>query len=687
MVSFNAHTDGLEVVDSIERRRFELAVGRRVRPESVPASRFSFPVDAAVVVDTDSVSIDGITDAYVRRDGEMVAAIRPGAPVSLPADEYEVEVNAPVKLYLRGTGPLEATNDGDRLTVSFADGLLVGARSYHERPAATITTTTDPEDALRAFSYLGSALKTTSVERSYPTLRGHPPLVEVGEEFSVPDEVERPETGVRIVVPPTHRAAVVAAPLAFYLGAELVPGESPRIETDAGFSYALGGGSLPSFDRAVAQVLKQTFFFDCLVRTEGYYEVDLYEREQVEPLVELDFERLYDASLADRLEAYLSVSFETIEEYLPRWNLTAYVDPDPAGVEAVPFVVGDLAVVRPAVGTPVSTEELRASVLDEFMDGKTRSGDDHPPDSDDDSDGITLPEMVRPPETDSVEAAWFGDGIPLGASKATLAAFHNWLDRQPNAGDIDITVVCNDESMRAEDDAVSEAYGTRDDLPFEVTFHYDLTRTELRDVLTSETDFLHYIGHIDDDGFDCADGSLDATTLGTVEVDAFLLNACRSYEQGMALLDAGSVGGVVTFSEVIDSGAMRVGATMARLLDAGFPLRASLTVARGQSIVGGHYTVVGDGQFALVQSEAGLPMLCELVAVDDEAYDLTVHTYVPREGGMGTLVRPTVADNDQHFLAPGSIGPFRVTAEEAHEYLDRHRHPIKQGGELRWTLE
>ncbi|WP_158056619.1 hypothetical protein [Halorussus halophilus] len=711
MVSFNAHADGLEVVDPIERRRFELTVGRRVRPETVPPSRFAFPVDAAVAVATDSVVVDGITDAYVRRDGEMVAAIRPESPVSLPAGEYEVEVNAPVKLYLRGVGPLEATNDGGRLSVSFADGLLVGARSYHEQPAATITTTTDPEDALRAVSYLGSALKTTSVERSYPTLRGHPPLVELGDEFSVPEPLSKPDTGVEISVPQTHRAAVVAAPLAFYLGAELVPGTEPRIEAENGFSHALGDDTDDStaFDQSVARVLKQTFFFDCITRTEGYYEVDLHERAEVEPLVDLDFPALYDASLAERLKAYLEVPFETIEEFLPRWNVTAFVDPDPAGVEAVPFVVGDLAVVRPADGTPVSTDELRSSVLDDFMSGQTRSGgnegsgddsesgntedtadrgeDDTTGEGEDDTDEFTLPAMVRPPEADSVESAWFGDGIPFGASKATTVAFRNWLDRQPNAEDIDITVVCNDATMRAEDDAVSEAYGTRDNLPFEVTFHYDLTRSELRDVLTSETDFLHYIGHIDDDGFDCADGSLDARTLETVEVDAFLLNACTSYGQGMALLEGGSVGGVVTFSEVIDSGAMRVGATMARLLNFGFPLNASLTVARGESIVGGHYLVVGDGRFAVVQSETSLPMLCELDAVSADEYDLTVHTYAPREGGMGTLARPTVGDDDSHFLVPGPIGPFRVTAETAREYLEREHQPVKQDGVLRWLSD
>ena len=689
MVSFKAHDDGIEVIDPIERRRLRVTTARPVEPTPVDTDRFTFPVDEAVSIATDTVAVDGVADSYVRTDGEMVAAVRPDAPTELPPDSYEVEVNAPVKLYFRSDGALTVTADGDRVQLSFDGDVLVGARSYHERPAATITTTSDSEDALRALSYLGSALKTTSPERSYPTLRGHPPTVEVGESFAVPDALSKPDTGVEVVVPPTHRAAVVAAPLAFYLGADLVPGTDPRVVTDdlafpldssadSDYSTIDAPGDADGFERAVERVLKQTFFFDCLTRTEGYYEVDLHERAAVEPHVDLDFSALYDATLAERLEAYLSVPFDTVAPHLPRWNVAAFVEPTAAGVEALPFVVGDLAVVRPAEGESVSAEEMRSTVVDDYMDDLTRG-----PDRTDDGDD--LPSLVRPPQTDAVEVAWFGEGVPVGASKATTAAFHNWFDRRPDAGDIDIAVVCNDDAMRAENDVVTEAYGSREDLPFEVTLHRDLTTAELRDVLTEDADFLHYIGHIDADGFDCDDGALDATTLDSVGVDAFLLNACRSYDQGMALVEAGSVGGVVTFSEVVDSGAVRVGATMARLLDRGFPLRPALEIARGESIVGGHYTVVGDGRVAVVQSDGGLSMLCELAAVGTDAYDVTFRTYPPREGGMGTLARPTVPGTDCYFLAPGAIGPFRMSSDAVREYLDHHRYPVEIKGELGWT--
>jgi len=679
VVSFDADGDALEIVDPIERRRYRLRTGAPVAPSRVDSAAFYFPVDAAVAVDAETVTVESIAGAYVRRDdGGMVAEIRPGTDVDLPAGSYELELNGPVKCYLRVDGALAARADPDRIRLSFdADELLVGARSYHQRPAATMTVTPAPEDALRALSYLGSALKTTSPERSYPTLRGHPPTVEVGTELSIPDGLARPDTGVEIAVPPTHRAAAVAAPLAFYLGAELVPGEPARIRC-AGREFGLDD---PDLATGVERALKQSFLFDCLVRTEGYYRVDLRERAALEPRLDLDLTDLYDRPLADRLAAYLSVPFETVADHVPRWNLAAYVDTSPAGIEALPFVVGDLAVVRPAAGEAVSVAEFREAILDEFM-GETRDGD-----GGDESDrDATEPRLVRPPATDAVEAAWFGEGTPIGATKATLAAFRNKFDRRPDAGDVEIAVVCNDSAMRAENDAVRAAYGSRAELPFDVTVRRDLTTAGLRALLADDVDFLHYVGHVDGRGFECADGHLDATALDSVAVGAFLLNACRSYEQGMALVEAGSVGGVVTLNDVVDSGALRVGKTMARLLDLGFPLRAAIDIARTESVVGGHYTVVGDGRAAVVQEEAGVSILC---VVDDMGadYRLSVHAYLPRERGMGTLAQTTISESEEHHLAPGLIGRFRLPADRLREYLASHRYPIKKDGGLYWNVD
>src|SRR5699024_3463049 len=153
-------------------------------------------------------------------------------------------------------------------TIEFGDEteIVVGARSHHSRPATTLTTPADPERMMRAVSTFGSALKTFSPERSYPTLRGHPPAVELGDELDL-NGLTPPETGVTIEVPSTYRSVFVVAPLAYYLGARVRPSETPRVRTETGFTHSLDGAL--GFERSVERTLKQVFFVDCLVRTDG----------------------------------------------------------------------------------------------------------------------------------------------------------------------------------------------------------------------------------------------------------------------------------------------------------------------------------------------------------------------------------------------------------------------------------
>ncbi|WP_144240020.1 hypothetical protein [Haladaptatus cibarius] len=683
MLRFEPLTDAdLAVIDSIERRRYVLGVSSVVNPEPADETLFHFPVDRAVRISTDELRLDQRVDTFVRgARGEPLFEVSSDTNEQLPAGTYTVELNAPVKLYLRVDGELSVRATMDSVVFGFDPAeVRIGARSYHKHPAVTVTTTDDPEDVFSALSSLSSALKTTTCERSYPTLRGHPPSVELGDELHVPDELERPDTGVRLELPPTLRSAYVSAPLAYYLGAEMVPGDDPKLVAD-GFEYLL---SEANFETEIERVLKQVFFLDCLTRTEGYYRVDLYEREQAERTADLtlDFTDLYDRPIAEQLPEYLSVSFDRLAPWIPRWPLTAHVAPTPERIEALPFVVNDLGIVKTPRATPASVDNMLSSALDSFL-RTTRS------ESTTRDEGTTRgwrkndSRFVCVHADESLEQAWFADDIPLRATKAMPQAFRNKLDRKPNADTIDIAVVCNDSAMAA-DEGVETAYGRRPEVAFDVTFHDDCSTDELRSVLEFDVDFLHYVGHIDDEGFRCRDGALDATTLTTVGVATFLLNACQSYEQGVALIDAGAVGGVVTFHEVVNDGAAKIGYAMARLLNLGFPLRSALALARAESIVGSHYLVVGDGSADVVQVEDGVPTLCDIVTRDDGEYDVTPRTYPSREGKVGTMAFPLVESNDQHFLVPGATRTFRLTADELRQYLVWHQSPVRKDGDLVW---
>jgi hypothetical protein len=685
-LSFEAASErtGVEITDRIERRTYTIGTSTPVSPTPADDDEFRFPVDAAVAITTESVALPTFVAAYVRdATGGLELEIGNETDRRLPSGRYDVELCAPMKLYLAVEGPMTvtATENGIQFAFETPTTVQVGARSHHDRPAATVTTTEDPRDVMAALSTLGSALKTTSPERSFPTLRGHPPLVEVGDELAIPDELDVPDTGVRIELPPDRARAYVAAPLAFYLGARLVPveGESaPRLVTDEGFAYDLDGPK--GFEEEIARVLKRTFFLDCVTRTEGYYPVTLHEREAVEPLVDLDFGALYDRTLAERLEAYLSVPFDVIEEYVPTWKLTTHVQPTPENAASLPFLVDDLAVVRTPAAERTATRRAATA-----GGGLTRDGDFTRSSSE---SGETRP-VVEPERTDSVEQAWLGDRAPVDASKATPTAFRNRLDQKTEADDIEIAVICNDTAMDEERDIAAEVYGSRENLPFDVTVHRDLRTDELREVLAEETAFLHYIGHIDADGFECADGHLDAADLDSVGAEAFVLNACQSYEQGMELIDAGSVGGVVTLSDVINSGAVRIGKTMVRLLNRGFPLRAALSIARSRSIVGDQYIVVGDGNLDVVQTESGSALLClvETRADADHEFEVTLRSYVSGEGGMGGFCKPRFEDSDRYHLASGEHGPYSMTKEELRMTLAMENVPMKVDGQFTWSSE
>jgi hypothetical protein len=152
---------------------------------------------------------------------------------------------------------------------------------------------------------------------------------------------------------------------------------------------------------------------------------------------------------------------------------------------------------------------------------------------------------------------------------------------------------------------VDDVYGTREELEFSVDIYNQLNTDELRDLIQTDADFLHYIGHIDTDGFQCADGRLDATGIDSVGIDSFLLNACSSYQQAIELIKSGSIAGIATTQPVLNSGAERMGESIARLLNLGFPLVAALEISKSKSLMGDNYVVVGDSGLDLTQPEIG----------------------------------------------------------------------------------
>jgi len=710
MIDIDPSTEGLRVTDHIESAQFELHASGPVEPEDGTGieDAFRMPVDRAVRIETGELCVPSVSEVIVRdADGRQLAKGRTG--IDLPPDAYDIGIwSMPAKTYLAVEGPVSVTAAGSEIRIGFGGRreVLVGVRSRHDSPAGTVTTPPDPESVMRAVSSLGSSLKTTSPERSFPTLRGHPPLVEVGDRFDRPAAAEPPDTGIELRLPATHRHAFAAATVAHYLGATVRPGEPARIVGD-GWTFRLG----PDVEAALSRVLRQNFFLDCLVRTEGLYRVDLRERARFEREVDVDlpFAELYDRPIGERVREYLSVPFRTVEPHLPEWELTTDVQPEPDNAAVLPYLAAELSLIRcPDGGTPASASGP------ETVTDLLRSADAGDADADADADGTdgsagaagstradggtvvrgsvagAEPEFVRPEPVDTTEHAWVGDGIPLGANKATLEAYERRVDRDPaEQSHISVAVVCNDDRMRGEGD-VADLYGLRDMLQFDVDVRYGLPRAAVRGLLESETDFLHYVGHVDERGMQCADGFLDLTGEELdVGVEAFLLNACESYRQGQALVEMGSRAGIVTLTEVSNSPATRLGRIIARLLNGGFNLRTALSVAQRASITGYQYLVLGDGGVTLCQSDTGVVSLVEVGDVDGDLgrQDVTIEVFPNGSFGVGSLYTPNIDGCAEHCTVPSCLRLRGLTRDQLEEFLALEVLPVFDGSELYWSDE
>ena len=674
---------GLRVHDRIEDVRFEITTEHRVGPQSVDPDQFRAPISTAVKLRTEQFTIPKQIVCYVRtRSGETVAETPHNEQTQFDAGQYELELTTlPFKLYAHVSGPFRITPQNGHTQIRFTGSTRVvfGFRSFHEQPAATVTTTADPFDLMQAVSTFGSALKTTSPERSWPTLRGHPPLLEYGEELSIPARLEPPATDVHIEVPPTVENVYRVAPLAYYLGAPVEAGPVPQIIAD--------GTALPltttdgDVEAGIQRTLEQTFFLDCLVRTEGLYELDLRERDALEAELPFELATAYDQSLASRLQLYDAVPYVLLEPELPEWPICSEVNPSPETIEYLPFAATRLSHVRIAEDSQSAIDEVEPAILSTFFRAETRGIAR-------DSSDSALPswedlDFFEPREASSTTHAWVGEGYPLGTAKTDIEAIKRRLSRTATDPDaITVQVICNDETMA--DETAGDLYGLRELIEFDISVAHDLTTDKFRERCHDEIDFLHYIGHVDEDGIVCADGSLDLRTVEQTGIRAFLLNACHSYVQGEALVRAGADGGIVTLSRVFNSQATRMGRLTARLLNHGFPLDAAMSVLEYGPLSSHRYAAIGDYRTEICQPSNFIPDVVEIQELEEDI-KLVLREYATDRRNFGTVRQPIVPTSSQWRLVNGHKTEYILSRQEAAEFLDRASVPVVSSNDLYWS--
>jgi len=668
-------SDGLTVADASNS---ELRVAS---PDlSVRASDTTIPRPVDVTVDCEASELRfPIAVVYVASQASDATyeLENDTGPLELPAGEYVLDLDASVKTYLQVDGPLSVskTPDFEQVVVSFPERrtMTLGFRSRHDRPTDTVTVPGTPSGFAAAVTHASSAHKTTGADRTYPTLRGHPPLVALGDALDVPDAVRdaTPDVGIELLSPPDYETLYTTAPLAYYLQADVQTadvGQPKLCAPSAGIRRSLSATGRLETD--VERLLRKAFFLDCLVRNSGPYGTNLAEESLLDAL-DLDGNALYHADPVDRLETYLDVPFQAVEHRLPDWHLSTYVDPEPGYMETLPFLLDSLSLIFPPKTSELDGSELVARSLDDFYRSQGPGE-------------VASVDVVKPELRGGRVHGWLADGVPIDVFKSTPSAYRNhlsYMDREHD--DTIVSVVLNDQQMDKEHADVASIYREgSEDLPITVDVYEELATDELATVFESENDFVHYIGHCEEDGLRCPDGYMSASVLDAVNTQTFFLNACGSFHEGMALVEKGAVAGGVTFTQVLNDHAVKVGSAFARLLIHGFSFERALRIARRRIMMGKDYAVVGDGTHTLSQTTNRVPTAAELERLSEDQFFLQFDQFSIRE--IGAYYHPYIAGNEYSYLC-GNSSEFALDESSVLEFLQRADTSVIFDGEFYWS--
>lgn len=552
-------------------------------------------------------------------DGELVnrRQVTAEEPYDLPGKRYALRVETPVIVDIHFDGPatLEAEEGGD-LVLSFdhPEVVSLGFRSRLRYPRQTITIAPTTEGLATGIAHLSVALETTGPTRSANPERNHPPRLEVGDETDVPEGIARhvPDTGLTLRLPDRRRLLFPAAPLAYYLAAnvEIDPGASPVLRSEDG-TVECRLGEPPEFQYRVNELLRRVFLLDSLTRYVAISGASPGDLDLVS-LLDADLAATVESTDVERLRTYLDVDFERISSALPEWHYVTYVEPSMENAAALPYLLRYLS----AVYTPDAAPG--------------RAGDDHArfqrvPE--------TVPRRVVEDEVHGSTLAWMApepppDDRPFAVSTDAYEHTPRYLDRTGNAGRV--VVACADPSRRdVRDDAV-DLYREYGPSSMQVEAHEDVTRADLADLFDRGADFLHFVGPCSD-GFACSDGTLDPAALDRSDVRLFFLDGPRSRRTGIECIRQGSTGGFVRdgSDDRLDPDTRR---QILGLTTRGFTLEGAWRYATGVGDGRDDVVAVGNCVQQLIRTMNLYCVPATVEPVDVNRFEVTAYPYIPEAG-------------------------------------------------------
>lgn len=519
------------------------------------------------------------------------------------ADDHLIQTDDIVTVFLRTNQSFELRSEFETgavyLTFPTKTPVTIGLRSHVDRPTEKIRIPPTPEGFAVALSALGSSHHTDTPDRSYPSMRGYPPIIELNDQSELlSGNLRNSESSVQLLLPPSYERLFCITPLAYYLGAsvDIIETASPVIQfKDEEYEFS---DTVEEFSHQVANLLSRSFYLDCLVRNVGPYGFDLFELDLLQQIT-LEPETVYNLPIDDRLEIYMGVDFESIADQFPQWPLSISIQPTVENITTLSHLSYCLSFIFPAESELLDEQTAVKRSLGDFYRSLTDKSS---------SSGIGNREIIDPKNRVGTLHGWIAEGIPLDAFKGLPCAFSNRIHSEMDFSSRSVAVVLNDSDMDAEFVDVANAYRDLESVrSIDVNQSSRLTTGELAELFRESYDIIHYIGHCDIEGLQCADGHFSLDSLSTIETRTAFLNACGSYNEGLNFIRRGGIACGVTIGDVLEDQARRVGETFARLLGRGFGFAFSLLLARRRAIMNRQYAVIGDGTNVLSQGETNDP--------------------------------------------------------------------------------
>jgi len=434
------------------------------------------------------------------------------------------------------------------------------------------------EDIFHCISTVCTRNAVSTPLKSNPVFRPDPPPIRLVDEIFNGRAGDNAKFSFHL--PPDYHFLYSAAPLAYYLGAQVQVDDEPYVSFKSAGPMLLPEARMEEW---MGEMLRRTFYLDCAVRY-AVLSGGTLNGLDVGELLGMRAGEVFNMEAGERFLLYARIKASI--PGLPVWHMASYVDPVAESVEALPFLLRSLSAIYSPRSTPTTERGLVSMAVQNFL------GRQMVPDlaGDDATYSVVVPSL-----REAGSHLWFSSGFPIDAAKASVRAFEN---RQKyghgKKKQVRVGIICNEPAMEDEVDVIMKALS---DTPVSIEVCWDVGVAGFAGIFARGFDIVQLIGHCGARGFKCSDGFARMDDIKENNTPMFFFNSCSSHREAARLIEKGSVCGVATFFRVLEEAAVDVCRSFYLMLGAGYPASVSIKAAMECSVLGKEYLLIGDGSY------------------------------------------------------------------------------------------